>query len=129
MRRWFLPLLALWVGMPLSGEASGAARLLNEVFYGPDAPAIAVDLDRLSCDDLYRMRTELLRRTYHYVPPYLDDPRNVAAIAVGTIVTPAFYYLPYTAVQGYLRGRQAVAVDAELSALRQASATKDCFSR
>ena len=122
-------LIAVASSLLLWGTASATQPLIEEIVHGPTAPTVPTDLSRLSCAELYRMRTELLRQSYDYVPAYLDDPRNVAALAIGTIATPAFYYLPYTGVQSYLRGRRAIAADAELTALREASAAKDCFVR
>ncbi len=116
--------------IPQGIDAVGSNLLGNvRALFGPEVPAIPSDLDKLSCGQLYAQRIALMRYMDDYAPAYWDDPRNGSAVALGTLYTPVFYYLGYTAVAGYQRTRQSVVMDAQLSALRQASARQDCFVR
>lgn len=70
------------------------------------------------------MRTQL-----DYRPPYSDDPRNKAAFVVGTMWTPGFYFLPFSAVQDYLDADRKTDAEHELDQLRHASAMQQCYVR
>jgi hypothetical protein len=82
-----------------------------------------------SCAVLYQRRLNLLRQLNDYKPAYWDDRRNQAAFFVGTIWTPAFYFLNYTAVTARLDELDNVDPRVELDALRYASAQQRCFER
>jgi hypothetical protein len=82
-----------------------------------------------SCVELYERRVDLLRETNHYKPPYWDDPRNQAAIFIGTVWTPAFYFLGYSAVAAHLDDLNGNNPRTHLDALRRASARQRCFEK
>lgn len=82
-----------------------------------------------SCVELYQRRLTLLRRLHDYQPAYWDDPRNQAAVFLGAIWTPAFYFLGYTAVNARLDEIDDIDPRAELDALRYASARARCFEK
>lgn len=103
--------------------ADGHALLL-----GPSQPTPPPVMD-YACTALYTRRLELMRAGLDYHQPYWDDPRHVAAIFVGAIWTPAFYYLPYRAVAGTAAGAHRDRVTAELDRLRHAAAAQRCFER
>lgn len=83
----------------------------------------------LSCEDLYVRRMALMRGQLDPAPPYTDDPRNRAAVLIGTIWTPGFYYLAFSGIQAYVDAQRKPAVQAEIDALRYASAAQRCFER
>lgn len=80
-----------------------------------------------SCTELYAQRVALMQAQADYTPRFTDDPRNRAAVFIGTIFTPAFYYLAYSGVTEYLESGTRVDREAQLDALRQASAAQQCF--
>lgn len=81
------------------------------------------------CVALYERRMFLQRTMSDRNPAYWDDPRNQAAVFLGTIWTPAFYFLGYSAVTGHLDELSANDPLAEIDALRRASAALRCFER
>ncbi len=101
-------------------------RHLIEGPQGSAPPAIAPDQ---SCITLYERRLTLLRQLDDYKPPYWDDPRNQAAVFIGTMWTPAFYFLGYSAVNARLEEIDDIGPQTELDALRHASAQQRCFER
>jgi len=103
--------------------ADGHALLL-----GPSQPAPS-PVTNFDCHALYARRLELLRARLDYRLPYWDDPRHVAAIFVGALWTPAFYYLPYRAVAETAAGARRNSGTAELDQLRHAAAAQRCFER
>jgi opacity protein-like surface antigen len=102
------------------------ARNMVEGPRRPDTPALVNLLD-LPCHELYHRRMALLPDTYDYAPAYWDDARNKAAVVIGTIITQGYYYLGYSMFTGYRDQLRKVSVEAELDALRAASAYKQCF--
>jgi len=82
-----------------------------------------------SCIELYQRRLILLRQLRDYNPTYWDDPRNQAAVLIGTIWAPAFYFLNYSAVNAQLDTLNHLDPQAELDALRHASAQRRCFEK
>lgn len=108
-------------------RARDALRLLE----GPQPPAPRTAPRDLSCTELYERRVTLMRQTRDYRPGYWDDPRNKAAIFIGTIYNPAFYFLAYSGITEYLETARGTADDirTELDSLRYASAYKQCFVR
>ena len=81
----------------------------------------------LSCHELYNRRMALASQAHGYRPPYTDQPRNIGAAFIGTLFTPGFYYLGYSALENHLTDRRRRGASAELDALRRASATQRCF--
>ena len=81
------------------------------------------------CAALYARRMALQRAMDDRNPAYWNDPRNQAAVFLGTVWTPAFYFLGYSAVNGHLDSLSADDPQAEIDALRQASAALRCFER
>jgi hypothetical protein len=101
-------------------------RLLIE---GPrEIPLPFVDPGR-SCIDLYQRRVTLMHQMHDYKPAYWDDPRNQAAVFLGTIWTPTFYFLGYSAISAHLDELSDTNPQAELDALSQASAQQRCFEK
>lgn len=96
---------------------------------GPHAPSVAPVPPDQTCADLYAQRVALMQTQYDYKPAFTDDPRNRAAIFIGTIFTPAFYYLAFSGIQAYTEATDDAATQAQLDALRYASATQQCFVR
>jgi hypothetical protein len=83
----------------------------------------------LSCTALYQRRVALQNQLNDYKPPYWSDARNQTAVFLGTIWTPAFYFLGYSAITGYLDEMHQIDPQSEIDALRQASAAQRCFER
>jgi hypothetical protein len=137
-------LLIITLGLiaPLAGHAANAYQDRAEQFVqerlgdvrillqGPDAPppAQAVPAGQ-TCEALYYQRVALLAQNYDRKPAYWDDPRNRGAVFIGTMFTPAFYYLGYTSLTRYLEDARAVDARPALDALRLASAAQRCFLR
>lgn len=71
---------------------------VRRLVLGPYQPQIAPVPPAQSCRDLYAQRLPLMQAQNDYRPGFTDDPRNRAAIFIGTIFTPAFYYLAFTGV-------------------------------
>jgi hypothetical protein len=82
-----------------------------------------------SCEDLYLRRLALMRGQVDYKPPYTDDPRNRAAVFIGALWTPGFYYLAFSGIQAYVDAQRKPEAQAEIDALRSASAAQRCFVR
>ncbi len=82
-----------------------------------------------SCIALYERRLALLRHMDDYKPAYWDDPRNQAAVLIGTIWAPSFYFLSYSAINAHLDATNDTDPRAELDALRYASAQQRCFQK
>ncbi len=81
------------------------------------------------CVALYERRVALQRSLNDHNPAYWDDPRNQTAVFLGTVWSPAFYFLGYSAVTGHLDTLSTTDPRAEIDALRQASAALRCFER
>lgn len=109
--------------------ARDRARDGRRLLLGPTAPQVAPAPQDLSCSELYERRVALMRTQYDYRPPYTDDPRNRAAVFIGTIFTPGFYFLPFSAIQDYAGEDRRVRTERELDELRYASAARRCFVR
>ena len=106
-------------------RAADGQRLL----LGPTAPQVTPPPATLTCSELYAQRVALMRTQLDYRPPYTDDPRNRAAVFIGTIFTPGFYFLPFSAIQDYVGADRNVRTEQELDALRYASAAQQCYVR
>lgn len=122
-------------GSPVPDQApAGPAQFVDDriddgrlLLFGPDAPRVAPVPAGQTCAELYERRLQLMRSQYDYKPAYTDDPRNRAAVFIGTITTAGFYYLPFSGVQAYLDANDDGDVQAEIDALRYASAAQQCF--
>jgi len=102
-----------------------ARTLIN----GPRQTAAPAIDPATGCVALYERRMQLQRTMANRNPVYWDDPRNQAAVFLGTVWTPAFYFLGYSAVTGHLDGLAANEPQVEIDALRRASAALRCFER
>jgi len=131
-------LLALLLALPIGAAATGVdavhgfarARLADTeaLLLGPALPALPA-VPPADCQALYERRLALMRAELDPAPAFLDEPRHLAAVFIGTMWTPAFYYLPYRAVAttaGHARRGDGAA---ELEALRRAAAAQRCFER
>ncbi|MEM7540640.1 MAG: hypothetical protein AAF384_03530 [Pseudomonadota bacterium] len=83
----------------------------------------------LDCMELYNQRQRLINERLNRRVTFWDDPRTRAAIAIGTIWTPAFYTVPYLGLGGHLRTQRSVNHQTEIDASRIASAQLRCFER
>jgi hypothetical protein len=122
-------------GSPLTSLADFRAAMratwggATSIPYGPAVAEATIEDEERSCADLYYERTVLMQRTNSFAPAYYDDPRNQALFYLGTVYTPMYYLLGYTAFESYYDTRRVEAVNRRLDALRQVSARKDCFVR
>ncbi|MGH8598437.1 MAG: hypothetical protein ACREXT_17430 [Gammaproteobacteria bacterium] len=101
----------------------------HRLILGPHAPHTAPVAPHQTCEALYAQRLALMQTQYDYKPAYTDDPRNRAAIFIGTIFTPAFYFLAFSGIQAYGEANDDAATHAQLDTLRYASAQQQCFVR
>ena len=69
---------------------------------GPSEIPLPVIDPNASCIELYQRRIKLWHRVHDYKPAYWNDPRNQAAVFIGTLWTPAFYFFGYSAVTAHL---------------------------
>jgi hypothetical protein len=81
------------------------------------------------CVALYERRVSLQRTMNDQNPAYWDDPRNQTAVFLGTMWSPAFYFLGYSAITEHLDTLSNTDPRAEIDALRQASAALRCFEK
>lgn len=101
----------------------------RRLLIGPSPPSSAPVPSAQSCRDLYTQRLAIMRTQYDYKPAFTDDPRNRAAIFIGTIFTPAFYYLAFSGIQAYGEANDEAQSQSQLDALRYASAQQQCYVR
>ncbi len=99
----------------------------RHLLLGPQQPTLPPVAPNQTCAELYARRLTLMQSQYNYVPPYTDDPRNRAAVMIGTVFNPALFYLAFTGIQAYAHGTRAHQTDSELDALRYASAEQQCY--
>ena len=102
---------------------------LKKIIVGPNGQPPPDIAPYQTCQQLYRRRLELLPKTLNYKPDYWDDPRNQVAVFLGTMFTPAFYFLGYSGISAYLDAANQIDPRIELDALRHASAQQRCFVR
>ncbi len=102
---------------------------IGRMLEGPARPAVPAVPPVLSCNELYERKLALQRAQLGVRPAYGDDPRNAVAMAVGTINPWGFAFLPLSGMQSYLESARSGQLDAELDALRFASARQRCFVR
>ena len=103
------------------------ARDARDLTLGQAAPQIVMPTD-LDCTTLYNRRVALMRGQVDSAPTdYFDDPRSGAATFLGAVWTPAFYYLPFRTLQRFQDQQRRPQVQADIDALRAASAAQRCF--
>ncbi len=94
---------------------------------GQGAPQMVMPTD-LDCTTLYNRRVALMRGQLDVGPTdYFDDPRIGAGTFLGAVWTPAFYYLPFRTLQRFQDQQRRPQVQADIDALRAASAAQRCF--
>jgi hypothetical protein len=130
----FLSALDGHAGTPLltaeQARAFARARTADarDLLLGPGTvqlPEVAAQ----DCAALYARRLALIDAGLDRAPAFWDEPRHVAAVVIGTVWTPAFYYLPYRAVAATVAERGRYEDQDELAALRRAAAEARCFER
>ena len=100
---------------------------LKKLVLGPNGqPAPHIEPYQ-TCQQLYQRRLALLPKTLNYKPSYWDDPRNQVAVFLGTMFSPAFYFLGYSGISSYLDTANQIDPRIELDALRHVSAQQRCF--
>ena len=143
-RKMKLALLGAWLAtaaahaQPLTSEqveqqATQFARARGEdarmLLLGTPQPQAAAPGD-LDCEQLYHRRVVLMQARLDPGPTdYFSDPRVAAGTFVGALWTPGFYYLPFRALQDFREQAHRPQQEAELDALRAASAAQRCFER
>ena len=101
----------------------------RELTLGTPAPQSVTPTD-LDCTELYNRRIALMRRQVDYGPTdYFSDPRVGASVFIGAVWTPGFYYLPFHALQRFQKDQHRPQQQADIDALRTASAAQRCFER
>ncbi len=114
---------------PAAEFAAARVEDTRSLLFGHAVPEPGAAPTGLSCAELYERRLALMRTQLDYRPPYSDDPRNKAAFVVGTMWTPGFYFLPFSAVQDYLDADRKTDAENELDQLRHAAAMQQCYVR
>ncbi|MCB1748774.1 MAG: hypothetical protein H6977_02995 [Gammaproteobacteria bacterium] len=111
-------------------KAFARARLADagDLLTGPGRPQLPSVAEQ-DCAALYERRLALFHAGLDRAPAFWDEPRHVAAVVIGTMWTPAFYFLPYRAVAATTAERGRHAELDELTALRRAAARAHCFER
>ncbi len=114
---------------PVAAFAAARVEDTRSLLFGHATPGPTPLPAGLTCAELYERRLALMRTQLDYRPPYSDDPRNKAAFAIGTMWTPGFYFLPFSAVQDYLDSDRKTNAENELDQLRHAAAMQQCYVR
>jgi len=101
----------------------------QELLLGPRPPRAAPP-QALDCDQLYARRVALVQGQLDYsARGFADDPRHQAGAIIGAIWTPAFYYLPFRALQTFTTRERARDAALELDQLRAQAAQQRCYER
>ncbi len=79
------------------------------------------------CRELYRETNVVNTQLNAPSTSYWNNPRNQAAVAAGLVITPAFYYLGYSATRSYLNSEGKKGLYQRLDQLRSALADQRCF--
>ena len=108
--------------------ARDRVRDAHDLLVGPKRPSAMSPMD-LDCRELYARRVGLIQERLDYRSTFWDDPRNGTSVFLGAIWTPAFYYLAYNALATYTEANAGPQRQAEIDALRVASARQRCFER
>ena len=98
------------------------------LLFGPTEPHADLPV-AADCAELYLRRTALIRNQLDYRTAFWDDPRNSAAVFIGAIWTPGFYYLPFRAVSEFLGTSHEPQLQTDVDLLRAASAQQRCYER
>ncbi len=133
-------LLAALLSGPVSAIGENTTERLREfaldrvydgqrLVLGPSEIALPAIDPNSSCIELYQRRVKLWHQVHDYKPAYWNDPRNQAAVFLGTIWSPAFYFLGFSAVTAHLDQLNDAAPLAEIDALSRASAQLRCFEK
>ncbi len=99
----------------------------RRMLLGAYPPRVRTPPPGQSCAELYQQRVKLIQQEYDYRPGFTDDPRNRAAVFIGSIFTPGFYFLAFSGIQNYNDVTNNAETQARLDALRYASAEQQCF--
>ncbi len=103
------------------------ARDARDLALGNPAPQ-AVMPTNLDCATLYNRRVALMRGQVDANPTdFMGDPRIRTSALLGTVWMPAFAYLPFRTVQQFREQQKRPQLQADLDALRAASAAQRCF--
>jgi len=103
------------------------AQDARDLALGAPAPQMVMPTD-LDCTALYNRRVAMMRGQVDIGPTdYFDDPKIGTGAFLGAIWTPAFYYLPFRTLQRYQNQQRRPQVQADIDALRAASAAQRCF--
>lgn len=110
--------------------AFGRERLedARTLLLGPERPEPAV-VTSTDCAALYYQRVALTHERLDYGDTFWDDPRNRAAVFIGATWTPAFYFLAWSALDEYASAAPRPQTQADIDAMRAASARLRCFER
>jgi hypothetical protein len=109
--------------------ARARAADAQELLLGPRPPRAPAAQTR-SCDELYARRVALVQGQLDYSPRgFFDEPRNQAGALIGAMWTPAFYYLPFRALQTFTTEERARDAALELDQLRAQAAQQRCYER
>lgn len=101
----------------------------RDLLLGTPQPHVAAPTTQ-DCAALYQQRVALMRQQLNPGPTdFYSDPRAGAALFTGSVWSPGFYYLPFRALQNYRDQTRRPQREAELDALRAASAEQRCFER
>lgn len=83
----------------------------------------------MSCEELYRVTTDLVPLGERRRAPFMEQPRNMAVTALGLVVTPAFALLGVTAYADWREEAHRQTVNQRVAELRRAMADRHCFVR
>ena len=123
------PLLEAVAPVQVKQFVQARARDARNLTLGQAAPQTVMPTD-LDCTTLYHRRVALMRGQLDDGPTdYFNDPRIGAATFLGAVWTPAFYYLPLRTLQRFQDQQRRPQVQADIDALRAASAAQRCFER
>ncbi|MEM7467465.1 MAG: hypothetical protein AAF387_11335 [Pseudomonadota bacterium] len=112
---------------PVAEFAHDRVQDLKLLILGPNGQPPPHIAPHQTCEQLYQRRLAVLPQTLNYKPDYWDDPRNRVAVFLGTMFSPAFYFLGYSGVSNYIDSARQIDPRIELDALRYASAQQRCF--
>ena len=124
-----VPVLPALAVAPIMQFVRARATDARDLTLGQPAPQLVMPTD-LDCTTLYNRRVALMRGQVDTGPSdYFDDPRIGAGTFLGAVWTPAFYYLPFRTLQRFQDQQRRPQVQADIDALRAASAAQRCFER
>ena len=119
--------LAAVEAMQVKQFVQARAHDARDLALGEPAPQLVMPTD-LDCSTLYNRRVALMRGQLDSSPTdYFSDPRIGAGTFLGAVWTPAFYSLPFRTLQRFQHEQRRPQVQADIDALRAASAAQRCF--